>query len=291
MIGAMGNRVSSPILVGRVTEVTRLTSRLEAAADGRPSLVLIGGEAGIGKSRLAGELLGTARANGYLVLNGASVSLGASEGLPFAPIAEALRGLVRQVDDETLARLIDPATNELARLVPELAEIAPAPRSGLGLLDWGQTRLFQAFVTLLARLGDIAPVVVLLEDLHWADRSTRDLLAHLVRNLRDERLLILATYRSDELHRRHPLRPWLAEMQRVPRVESLDLERFDPTEVAAQLEAIAGAPPETGLTRRVVRWSEGNPFFVEELLAAQGQLADGALPARLRDLLLARVEV
>src|SRR6185369_8354910 len=183
--------------------------------------------------------------------------------------------------------LIDPATRELARLVPELLD-DPRDLPSDAPPEWAQTRLFDGFVVLLERLGRRRPVALIVEDVHWADRSTRDLLAFLARRLRDEQLLLIVTYRSDELHRRHPLRPWLAELARLPRVEQVDLERFDAAELADQLAAIHGGPVPPSLVDLIARRSEGNPFFAEELLAA-GSPEEGALPARLRDVLLGRV--
>ncbi|HYN18339.1 MAG TPA: AAA family ATPase, partial [Actinomycetes bacterium] len=153
-----------------------------------------------------------------------------------------------------------------------------------------QGRLFELLLGVLERLGAERRAVLVVEDLHWADRSTRDLLAFLVRNLRRGRLLLVMTYRSDELHRRHPLRPFLAELDRGRRVERLELARFGPAEVAAQLAGIRGAPPAAELAERIHARSGGNAFFVEELAASAGG-ADGELRPSLRDTLLARIEL
>ena len=263
-----------------------LEEALGRAEDGEPVVVLVGGEAGIGKSRLVRELADRARERGDLVLEGGCVSLGSDEGLPFAPIAEALRGLARISNREILDGLIDPATRELARLVPELLD-DPRDIPSDAPPEWAQTRLFELTI-LLERLGRRRPVTLVVEDVHWADRSTRDLLAFLARRLRDERVLVIVTYRSDELHRRHPLRPWLAELARLPRVEQVDLERFDRAELADQLAAIHGAPVPSSLVDLIARRSEGNPFFAEELLAA-GSAGEATLPARLRDVLFGRI--
>jgi len=120
---------------------------------------------------------------------------------------------------------------------------------------------------LLGRLGDQAPLVLVVEDLHWADRSTRDLLAFLVRNLRRERVLLVVTYRNDEPGQ-HRLGPYLAELGRGGPVQRLDLPRFNETETGAQLVGILGAAPVVGLVEDVYARSQGNPFFTEELLAA-----------------------
>ncbi|MGH2813886.1 MAG: ATP-binding protein, partial [Actinomycetota bacterium] len=236
-----------------------------------------------------------ARAAGATVLTGGCVELG-GEGVPFVPLVEALRGLVRDLDEPALARLLPGQTRpELAHLLPELGP--PATPDGGGELDrlsttpgfWSdQGRLFELLLGLLERLGAERRTVLVVEDLHWADRSTRDLLAFLVRNLRHGRLLLVLTYRSDELHRRHPLRPFLAELDRGRQVERLELARFGPAEVAAQLAGIQGAPVAAELAARIHARSGGNAFFVEELAAAA---TDGDLPPSLRDTLLARIEL
>jgi len=289
MIGAkMPARLSSPILIGREAELVALEDALERAENGSAVVVLIGGEAGIGKSRLVAELADRARRRGDLVLEGGCVSIGAEEGLPFAPIAEALRGWLRSPDRAPLDPIIDPATRELGRLVPEVlagdAETALAATPA----EWAQSRLFDAFLLLLERLGEMQPVVLIAEDLHWADRSTRDLLSFVARRLRGQRVLVLGTYRSDELHRRHPLRPWLAEMQRLPQVEHIEVPRFDADEVGQLIAAIeVDQDVSAQLLDAITRRSEGNPFFAEELLAAGADV--GELPARLRDVLLGRI--
>jgi DNA-binding CsgD family transcriptional regulator/tetratricopeptide (TPR) repeat protein len=289
MIGAeMSARLSSPVFIGRQPEMAILTDALARSEAGSPSVVIVGGEAGIGKSRLVAELAARARERGALVLEGGSISLGSEEGLPFAPIAEALRDLSRTLDRTEIDDLVDASTRELGRLVPELLPTTAAGGSIEAPSEWAQTRLFEGFVTLLERLGERRALVLVVEDLHWADRSTRDLLAFVARRLRGERVLVLVTYRSDELHRRHPLRPWLAEMGRLPRIELVDLERFDRDELAAQLEAIIGRPAAPLLVDAIARRSEGNPFFAEELLAAD-PTEQGVLPARLRDVLLGRI--
>jgi len=289
MIAAdMTARISSPVFVGRALELATLEAALEKAEGRSAGIVLIAGEAGIGKSRLVAELAGQARDRGGVVLEGGCISLASDEGLPFGPIAEALRGLVRRTEPEALQDLLDPGMGELARLVPELT----ARSAGASLAsppEWAQTRLFEGFLSLLARLGERQPVLLVLEDLHWADRSTRDLLAFVARHVRQERVLIVGTYRSDELHRRHPLRPWLAEMERLATVDRLGLSRFGRDELAAQLAAIEGEPVSAGLLELIERRSEGNPFFAEELLASRSIGSSNEVPEKLRDVLLGRL--
>jgi predicted ATPase len=134
------------------------------------------------------------------------------------------------------------------------------------------------------------PLVLAIEDLHWADRSTLDLLAFLVANLAEAPVVLVATYRSDELGRRHPLRPVLAELDRHSTVERLELGRLDREQLEGLLAGILGSPPAPQLLTRVLARSDGNPFFAEELLAAGPGGGQQGLPTTLHDLLAARVD-
>jgi ATP/maltotriose-dependent transcriptional regulator MalT len=283
---AMALRVSSPILVGRAAELEALLAALDRAAGGRPTTVLVSGEAGIGKTRLVHELSEHARASGAIVLRGVSVRLGSEDGLPFAPVVEALRGVLRSRGPAAIRGLLDASTAELATLLPELGdttgELAPEEQRP----DWAMTRLFESLLVLLRRLGEDGPAVFVVEDLHWADRSTRDLFAFLVRAMTDERVLLVGTYRSDELHRRHPLLAWIGELDRAG-VERIGLGALDPDSVRAQVEAIVGERPDAATLEAISVRSGGNPFFAEELIAAGA--VGRAIPSSLRDLLLARV--
>jgi DNA-binding CsgD family transcriptional regulator/tetratricopeptide (TPR) repeat protein len=154
-----------------------------------------------------------------------------------------------------------------------------------------QARLFEAFLGMLERLAERSPTVLVVEDLHWADRSTLDLLTFLVRNVRTALLLVL-TYRIDDLHRRHPLRPFLAELDRSERVERLDVDRFDRGDIGTLLAGSLGSSPADDLVERIYRRSEGNAFFAEELLAALRERDGNAnLPPRLENVLLSRVQI
>ena len=153
-----------------------------------------------------------------------------------------------------------------------------------------QLQVFDAVRALLLRRSQRSPVVVVLEDLHWADRASRDLIAFLARTLRSGRVVLVASYRSDELHRRHPLRPLLGELVRLPGVERLELAPFSRAELAEHLEAIAGVPLAVDQLERIYERSEGNPFYAEQLLAAGAGEADVGLPSTLADVLLARVQ-
>lgn len=288
IIGSM-SRVSSPIFVGRATELGRLTDALAHAQGGRPVTRLVSGEAGIGKSRLVEEFLGRARAADALVLEGDCLPVGET-GLAYAPFVAALRPLVRSLDPARLDHIIGPGRAELAHLLPDLGKPpAPAERPPDASLQaiTARARLFEIMFGVFHRLAQERPLVLVLEDLHCADASTRDLLRFLVRNARAEPMLVVATYRSDELHRRHALRPLLTELLRLESVEIIELGAFDEPEVAAQLAGIRGAPADPQLVSTVLARSGGNPFFAEELLAAGA--AGLVLSRSLRDTLEDRV--
>jgi DNA-binding CsgD family transcriptional regulator/tetratricopeptide (TPR) repeat protein len=281
-------RVTSSRFIGRGTELAELEMALAEAGDGRPSLAFIAGESGVGKSRLLTEFAERA-ANEAQALGGECLELGDDE-LPYAPLVAALRPMARS-GDPVIDSLPPPVRAELARLAPGLGEPAPA-KNGDGAPERGgetQRRLFEALLTVLAGLGEEEPVLFWLEDAHWADRSTRSFLTFLASSLRDEKVLAVVTYRSDELHRRHPMRPILAELERSPRARRIELPRFDRDEVAVQLEDILGQAPTPEVVDRMFSRSEGNPLFTEELIAT-GPDGRGALPPTLRDALLLRLE-
>ena len=283
----MAARVSSTRLIGRASELAELEGALGAAGEGHPSIAFLAGESGVGKTRLANELAHRARELDARTLCGECVELGEGE-LPYAPLVAALRPLSRD-RDPTLEELSDAARAELATLLPELA--GPANANGSARADDGaaQRRLFEALLTLLERLGRETTILLLLEDIHWADSSTRSFLAFVARAMSTERVLIVCTYRSDEMHRRHPLRPLLAELERDPRARRIELAPLSKPELAGQLEDILDAPPDAELVDRLYGRSEGNPLFAEELLAAGGD-GRGALPPTLRDALMVRTE-
>ncbi|HEX4659883.1 MAG TPA: AAA family ATPase [Streptosporangiaceae bacterium] len=279
-------RSVSPTLVGRAKQLAVLDAALAPARREGPSVVLIGGEAGVGKSRMVSEFTARARANGARVLTGGCVELG-TDGLPFAPFTAVLRELVRDLGADGVAGLLPGrVTHDFARLLPEFGPAGGDAGEGVA-----RARLFEQMLALLERLADSGPVVLLIEDAHWADRSTRDLLAFLVsRQQILDRVLIIVTYRSDELHRTHPVRPLLAELGRLAWVERMELPRLDRRHADELAARILGREPEPSLADELYRRADGNPLFVEELLCDDraGGLAAG-MPASLRDLLLVSV--
>jgi ATP/maltotriose-dependent transcriptional regulator MalT len=275
----MATGVTSTRLVGRSLELAQLQAALAEAADGQPSLAFVVGESGVGKSRLVAELQARAAADGTRVLRGDCVELGDGE-LAYAPLVTALRPLVRD-SDPVLAELPAGIRAELATLLPGLGE--SRERAG-----GDQAGIFEALLAVLDGLSRTAPVLLVIEDLHWADASTRAFLRFLAPTLASEPVLVVATYRPDELHRRHPLRPLLAELERV-RALRIDLAALTRDELVEQLEDILGAPPDPGLVDRLYARGEGNPLFTEELLAA-GTDGRGAVPPSLAAALALRIE-
>jgi DNA-binding CsgD family transcriptional regulator len=287
---AMAGTVASPRFVGRAAELGRLEAAFGHARDGELLTLCVGGEAGVGKTRLVTRFAEQVQGSGGQVLLGGCIELGETS-LPYAPVAQALRGLGRELEPAALDELVGPGRPLLARLLPELERGEEPASAGTAAGSSGQARLFEAFLALLERLADRSPTVLVVEDLHWADRSTLDLLAFLVRNLQAGLLLVL-TYRTDELHRRHPLRPFLAELDRSGRTDRLELARFDRDDVADLLAGILGTRPDDQLTEQIWHRSEGNAFFAEELLAAshQGDANARSLPPSLQNVLLSRVQ-
>jgi predicted ATPase/DNA-binding CsgD family transcriptional regulator len=278
----VATRVSASRLIGRAGELAELSAAFDEAGGGAASLAFLAGESGVGKSRLLHTFLDRAAERGGCAIGGECVELGRDE-LPYAPLVAALRGLLRERDP--VLDGLSPATRAgLAQLVPEIDPDATVDH------DEDRHRPFEALLTLLEALAKDTPMILWLDDAHWADHATRGFLAFLGASLPDEcRLLTVIAYRSDQLHRRHPMRPLLAELGRGRRVRRLELSPFDRGEVATQLSDILGAAPDSEVVERFFERSEGNPLFTEELLAA-GADGRGRLPTTLRDALLLRIE-
>ena len=284
MIESMARRMTSSVLVGRTEAVGALDSALESAIDGRPRHAIVGGEAGVGKTRLLAEARAHAETAGAEVLLGGCVSMG-SEGLPFAPYTEIIRSLVAQDGAASVIATAGRAAPDLARLVPALESGEPTP----GQEMWAQTRMYEALLDLFRRLAERGPLVIQLEDLHWADAGTLAATSFLLRAVDDEPVTIVATFRADEVTRRHPMRPWLAEVVRDAAVERIELAPLEQDDVASLIDHILGEQLQDREVAEIHRRSDGNPFFVEELLCCRDDY-DKALPASLRDVLLSRID-
>ncbi|HEY1176587.1 MAG TPA: AAA family ATPase, partial [Phytomonospora sp.] len=256
----------SPVFAGRTGELAALRASWSEAAGG-PSFALVSGEAGIGKSRLLAEFV-AGLDDGTRVLTGECLELG---GLPYAPFAAVVRGAVRELGAEGVAALLPGSSPELARWLPALG--TPPADDGAG-----RGRLFEEVLGLLEGLAAGRPTVVVLEDLHWADASTRELVLFVARNLSARGLLLVATVRAEEAGH---LASLLTGLARAPGARRVDLPRLSAGEVAAQLAGIDGRPADAAEVARVHRRSEGIPLLVESL-----DRAGEGMSASLREQLL-----
>ena len=277
-------------LVGRRPQLRRLTALYHRAEQGQAGAVLLAGDAGVGKTRLIGELIGQVQQRGGLTLVGSCVDLGAA-GLAYLPFHQALTRLVHEPKPDPQRAAAAALVRRFAADRPALARLAVDLTAGTGQDDpVERLSLFDAVAGVLEALGhQVAPVLLVIEDLHWADASTRDLLRFLLTRLGRQRLLLLVSYRADDLHRRHPVRPLLAELVRLAGVERIDLSPFDQTELREYLELLHGGSLDAGVLAGIQARSQGNAFFAAELLAA-GAGSGAGLPAALADVLLTRLD-
>jgi DNA-binding CsgD family transcriptional regulator/tetratricopeptide (TPR) repeat protein len=265
-------------LVGRDDSLGVLKAAVRRASAGHPSVLLISGETGVGKTRLVRELIEQERVT---LLHGACVPM-AGDPLPFAPLTQALRRLDRT---GTLNLQLE-RSPELARLVPGKA---PAMETRtVDLAAASQLGLFQSVLDLVDRLGAAAPVLHVVEDVHWADRSTLDLVRFLATNFTTERAVLVVTLRADAVVPGTPLALWVAELARLEIAERVQLDRLDHDSAARLVRALAGEAADPEFVETTLARSAGNPLFAEQLVLQAKQDPD-ALPATLHELLHARV--
>ena len=266
-------------MVGRSQELDELRERFAVASQGDPQVVVIGGEAGIGKSRLVAEFADCLDGTARLVV-GHCLELG-PDAPPLAPFSAVVRSLAAEVGRERFAERAGPGISDLAGLAPEL---------GLAMEDdsMGRGRLFEAMATLIEKDAAERPLVLVIEDLHWSDSSTRDLLRFLMRTINEARLLCVLTYRRDDVGRSHPLLPWLVEVDRLPHAHRISLHPLTDAQVDTLVTQVAGEVPPRAAAR-IRENSQGIPFFVEELSACTGS-DDPMIPETLRDLMLTRLD-
>jgi predicted ATPase len=271
--------------VGRKTELALLETALASVVAGSPQTVFIGGEAGVGKTRLVAEFSRRVQDDAR-VLTGQCYELSAG-GLPYGPAIEMLRRLARSLDPAARRELLEPAEAELSRVLPigEAQQGWPGDNTARSV----QAQFFELVLRFVGRIGRRWPLVLVVEDLHWADRSTLDLLMFLVHNLYEERVLVVGTYRSEELHG-HLLRTVLLQSERSPRARRIELASFGREELVAQLHGILGNAPPARLAEAILARSAGNAFFAEELLTASAGASGAQLPHRLRDVILGRFD-
>ena len=262
--------------VGREAERANLRRLLDQAVRGQGALVMIGGEPGIGKTRLAEELVLEARQRGVLAWTGHCYDM---EGAPpYIPFVEMLESAARLVPAAALRDALSDSAPEVAKLLPGLRHLFPDIPPPLELPPEQERRyLFNCVLEFLQRAAQRQPLLLNLEDLHWGDDSTLLLLQHITQRLHEMPVLILGTYRDVELDVARPLAAALRELTRQRLAHHLALKRLPETGVEAMLRALSGQEPPTSLVQEVYRETEGNPFFVEEVfqyLAEEGKLFD-----------------
>jgi class 3 adenylate cyclase len=293
-------RVLCPILIGRDAELSQLEDALLSANRGEGQVVLLAGDAGVGKTRLASALAEQATRQGMTVVLG-----GCSEAelaLPYLPFREAIGNHLAASDLEMVRERLGPIRRELAPLFPQLEPegLPPDLESTQGRL-----RLFEAVLALLQIPAQETGLLVVIEDLHWAEASTRELLDYLTRRLRLARILVVGTYRRDELHRRHPLLPMIRNWQRANSVTVVELEPLPPAGIADMVTAIFDETTGDDTRDFLHTRTEGNPFVLEEMLKAaldrgdifrtasgwdRKALAEMRIPASVRDTILLRLD-
>lgn len=280
-------------LIGRQRELDELVAllglRSGGIATGDPTAaqtcraVLLAGDAGVGKTRLLTELRDVAFTEGWQVVAGHCLDFGDS-ALPYLPFSEVMGRLTADVPE-----LIESITAER----PVLRALQPGRRTMQGAEQdasaaVGRADLFEAVHALFEAMAEVAPLLLVIEDAHWADTSTRDLLSFLFSRPCDGRVAIVASYRSDDLHRRHPLRRATAEWSRIPEITRMQLEPLSPRSVRSLVKQLHPAPLRESAVAGIVARAEGNAFFVEELVGAAWM--SRGVPDDLAELLLVRLD-
>lgn len=252
----------APAFVGRDAESRQFEALLAAAENRSPATAVLDGEAGVGKTHLLNEFARKARAAGAFVLAGGCIPLGAG-AIPYGPLIEALRLLVRQHGLPRVQRLAGPAWSELAGLIADFTGGGEPPAGMPG----SQIRVFGAVSRLLDHIGQHAPLVLIFEDIHWADPSTLDLIAYLTQMKSDQRMVLVCSYRSG-LPLQHPLRAMLAEPKFTRRTHRITLPRFTESQLRHFVAGLITRPVSPERVERYVELSEGNPYFAEQLVTA-----------------------
>jgi DNA-binding CsgD family transcriptional regulator len=264
-------------MIGRGRELRHLRDVLRETLDGIPRAVVVAGEAGIGKTRLLTEFQAEAAASARILV-GQCVDLG-SAGIPYAPIISVLRSLVQQAGADAVLSAAGPGGGALTLLLPELSDGPTDRAAGVG-------RLHEMVAVLLETFARDQPIVVVIEDLHWVDGASLTVLQFLLNAVTAGRVMLVLSYRSDDVGRGHPLRSFLSGAERARLLSRIELRRLSRQEVRAQAREILGTTPDADTIASVFERSEGVPFFVEELVDRDCV----GLPDTLRDILLARYE-
>ena len=291
-----------PILVGRAEELRIFDAGLAAARRQQGRAYVLAGDAGIGKTRLAVEVRDRAAKSGMLTLWGACSQ--AELALPYLPIVQALGGYLATTDLLQVSHRLGSLANDLSRLLPQLQPASPA-ETGADSAD-RKLRLFESVVALLSLAAAPHSSLLVIEDLHWADGATRELVDYLVRRITGASVMVLITCRIDELHRRHPLQPLMEDWRRGAETTIVDLPALNPFEVAGMVQAIFQAETVRDDFRDLLSTrTSGNPFVIEEMLKDaidrgdifrtrtgwdRKPISELHLPRRVRDAILARLD-
>jgi DNA-binding CsgD family transcriptional regulator/tetratricopeptide (TPR) repeat protein len=281
----VSSRRNAPF-VGRQPQIATLDAIWRDVTEGAPAGVLISGEAGVGKSRLVSSFVERRREEGAQILLGNCVRL-TNGALPYGPIVDALRRLVRERRAESLSAVLGPGYAPLNQLLhygsDPGAQQVPAVQAGVP-----QSLLFELMLGLVGRLSDEEPLVFLIEDVHWAEQSTLDVLSFLTASLSAERIMLVATYRDDEPSA-VPLLAALAELLRNPFMTHLPLAPFLGADFAALLDGLTDVPLAAADVARLQELSGGNAFFAEELVEARTLNPPQAVPGHVRDVVILRL--
>ncbi len=294
------SRVLSPVLVGRDSELSELEDALLSALRGDGGVVVVGGEAGMGKTRLVNALAARARRLGCAVFSG-----GCSEAelsLPYLPFLEAIGNYLANTDLASLRDRLGAAADELAQLFPQMGR----PSAVSGDATQAKLRLFESMLLLLRDAARSRALLLILEDLQWADTTTRELLDYATRRLRSTNVLVVASYRTDEMHRKHALLPTIQGWRRNGQVKLIDLSSLTGAQIAEMVCAIFEEETVSDEFRDFLRErSEGNPFVLEEMLRDaldhgdiyrtdsgwdRKSLSEIRIPQTVRDTILRRLE-
>lgn len=262
--------------IGRSDELSRARDAVDSAAAGRPTFLTVAGDPGIGKTRLAEEAISYAELRGFTTAIGRCLQ---DEGAPaFWPWQQSLRSLVEKCDANEIREAIGVNGPVMARILPEVGTVIPGVAPALAPADPGQARfqLFDVIAAFLRRLSSIRPLLVLLEDIHWADESSLKLLQFIASGADRERQLIIGTYRDVELGRHHPLSGAIAELAKSDRAVRISLSGLEHEEIVEMVRVLGGGEASDGLVGEIESRTEGNPFFIAEVIRLAGESADGS---------------
>lgn len=266
------SQMIAPALVGRRGELEALEALLEGARGGHGAVALIGGDAGIGKTRLCRSLKASAAGRQVRVIEGRSSA--AEAAVPYGPFMDALRFRLGRGESEAAVSVLAPV---LAHVAPLFTGLVDARGAGTEA-PAATSAPFEPIFRVLQRLGELGPILFILEDLHWADTTSRDLLHYIARRVAALPMLVVATYRTDEMHPGHPLHRLVGALARERAASRVHLEPLCHDEVAEMLAGMLDVACEADFVDAVCRRTEGNPLFIEELVSVLAEAHPGRGP-------------